>query len=147
MIDTLGYCCINTTLRNRKPVKDSVYCGRTLIKRTFTIEEASKRALANCRDLLTILKWNEDHDIRVMRIASDLFPRYTCKDHGYHYTELPDSDAIVRALGDAGDYAVSHGHLLSFHPGQFTTLASPNPVSRDNGIDEYKYHCLLAFSN
>lgn len=140
----LGYCCINQTLRDIKPTKDAVFCGRSLIKRTFTLAEAGKRALANCRDLLTILEWNEAHDIRCFRISSDLFPRYTCSEFGYHIDDLAEANQIRAALKAAGDYAYEHDHWLSFHPGPYTTLASPNPTARDNAIKEFEYHSLLA---
>jgi UV DNA damage endonuclease len=137
-LDLLGYCCINTILR-----KQGVYCSRTLIKRTFTIEKASELALQNCKDLLTILKWNNEHDIKVFRISSELFPRYTCREHGYSFTDLKDHCEISNVLNECGEFAYENGMLLSFHPGQFTTLASPNEVAAQAGIREVEYHSLL----
>jgi UV DNA damage endonuclease len=138
----LGYCCINTELRNRKPARNSVYCGRSMTKKTFNLPEASRRALANVRDLLTILEWNVAHDIKCFRISSELFPRMTCAEFGYDFTDLPDHTAITLQLKRCGDYAIRHGLLLSFHPGPFTTLASPNPVAAQNGINEVEMHAL-----
>ena len=142
-LDHIGYCCINQTLRNTKPAKYAVFCGRSLTKKCFTLKEASTRALANSFDLLTILKWNEQHNIRCFRISSDLFPRFTCSDFGYKFEDLPDARAIRYTLKECGDYAFKHQHLLSFHPGPFTTLASPNPKAQANGISEVLYHNLL----
>jgi UV DNA damage repair endonuclease len=39
-----------------------------------------------------------------------------------------------------GDVARSRGVRLSFHPGQFTVLASDNPLIVDRSIEEFEYH-------
>jgi UV DNA damage endonuclease len=137
-MDRLGYCCINTELR-----KDRIFCSRSLIKRTFTIEKASELALQNCKDLLTILKWNNDHHIFVFRISSDIFPRYTCREHGYEFTDLKDHIEIRDILNSCGEFAFNNNMTLSFHPGPFTTLASPNEQSKLGGIREVEYHAIL----
>lgn len=142
-LDRIGYCCICNTLRNRKPIAESVYCSRSLIKRTFTIRSASERALANCRDLLTILKWNESNGIRCFRISSELLPRFTCQDKGYEFSDLPHASQIRSALAQCGEYSYTHNHKLSFHPGPFTTIASPTETAQANGIQELLYHNLL----
>jgi len=138
----LGYCCINTELRNRKPAHTAVYCSRSMIKKTFNLSEASRRALANVRDLMTILEWNTANNVKSFRISSDLFPRMTCAEFGYQFSQLPDHEAIALQLKRCGEYAIRHRILLSFHPGPFTTLASPNPNSAQNGINEVEMHAL-----
>ena len=65
MSSNLGYACINTQL-NSLPKKQRITTNRSMVKRTFQqrgIAYASELALQNCRDLLTVLKWNHDHDI------------------------------------------------------------------------------------
>jgi UV DNA damage endonuclease len=141
LLEHIGYCCINQTLRNSKPA--NIFCGRSLTKKYFTIREASNRALSNCRDLLTILKWNEQHNIRCFRISSDLFPRFTCSDFKYSFTDLPHHKEIQATLKLCGDYAFQHKHIISFHPGPFTTLASPTQKALDSGIREFLYHDFL----
>jgi UV DNA damage endonuclease len=137
-MDNLGYCCINTKLRANK-----IYCSRTLTKKKFNLERASELALQNCKDLLTILKWNLDNNIFVFRISSELFPRYTCREFGYDFTDLKDHIEISNALNECGEFAFEHNMQLSFHPGPFTTIASPNPSAKQGGIDEVEYHALL----
>jgi UV DNA damage endonuclease len=134
----LGYCCINQTLRSK-----NIYTGRGMISKTFNIKESSKRALQNCRDLLTILQWNQQHHIKCFRIGSELFPRMTCSTHGYSFEQLPDYKEITSILDACGKFAHSNSMLLSMHPGPFTTLASPNPNARDNGIKELLMHSLI----
>lgn len=119
----LGYCCINQTLNSGK---SPVYTGRKLIRRTFSIGRASELALQNAIDLLTILKWNEAHNIKVFRIGSEMMPRSSDMTCGYAITQLPHSKHILDALRIAGEYAAQHNHLLSFHPGAFCCLGSPS---------------------
>ena len=61
IMNQLGYACINMNLSNHKP---KITTNRSMIKRTFTekgLPYASELALQNCKDLLTILKWNIDN--------------------------------------------------------------------------------------
>ncbi len=143
MINKLGYCCINQTLRNVKPAKNSIYCSRSIQKKTFNIHKASEYALQNCKDLLTILKWNVKNNIFVFRISSDLFPRFTCNECGYKFEDLKDYIEIQNVLKECGNYAYDKNIHLSFHPGPFTTLGSPNESARQNGIKEVEYHALI----
>jgi UV DNA damage repair endonuclease len=43
-----------------------------------------------------------------------------------------------------GDLARKSGVRLSFHPGQFTVLASENPGIVDRSIEEFEYHADMA---
>jgi len=43
-----------------------------------------------------------------------------------------------------GAHARLHGVRLSFHPGQFTVLASSNPGIVDRSIEEFEYHANMA---
>ncbi len=137
-MDKLGYCCINTQLR-----KKNIFCSRSMIKRTFTKERASNLALQNVIDLLAILKWNELHNIKVFRISSDILPRYTCKEHGYSFTELHEHEQIAEVLSQCGDFAKKHNHDLSFHPGQYNVLCSNREDVVCNTIAELEYHSML----
>jgi len=68
----IGYCCINLSL-----TKQRVLSGRGMIRRTFLakgLPYTSELALLNLDDTMKILKWNVEHDIRVFRFGSDIFP-------------------------------------------------------------------------
>ena len=72
----LGYACINMNLSNLTKLQ-RVTTNRSMIKRTFQergLAYASELALANCRDLLTVLKWNQANGLNLFRLSSDLFP-------------------------------------------------------------------------
>ena len=65
----LGLCCMNITLKQKKP---PVYAARRIIIKTIKekgIEELKRRILLNLEDLLTMIQWNEDNGIRVFRLT------------------------------------------------------------------------------
>jgi UV DNA damage endonuclease len=129
-----GYCCINMQLS-----KQSIRTGRTMIDRKFRqggMQLASDISLANARDLLTILQWNEQQGIRLYRIGSEIFPRW----NHYELADLPDIAEIAKHLRAAGDFARAHGHRLTTHPGPFHILGSPDPVVVENSIVGLERH-------
>ena len=132
-----GYACINMELSAR-----GIRTGRAMIDRKFKLgglRLASDIALANARDLLTILQWNEAHGIRLFRLGSELFPRW----NHYRLEDLPDIDLIAQHLRAAGDYARAHGHRITTHPGPFHILGSPDAVVVDNSIVGLERHSEL----
>ena len=129
-----GYCCINMQLS-----KQGIRTGRTMIDRKFRqggMQLASDISLANARDLLTILQWNEQQGIRLYRIGSEIFPRW----NHYELADLPDIAEIAKHLRAAGDFARAHGHRLTTHPGPFHILGSPDPVVVENSIVGLERH-------
>ena len=133
----LGYCCINTQLSHA-----GIRTGRAMIDRKFQqggLQLASDIALANARDLLTILQWNEQHGIRLFRLGSELFPRW----NHYELRDLPGIDEIAHHLRAAGDYARAHGHRITTHPGPFHILGSPDAAVVDNSIIGLERHSEL----
>lgn len=129
-----GYCCINMTLR-----KDNVYIGRSMIKRTFEakgIKYASELALANVRDMIEIIKWNERNGIKLYRMSSDIFPWMS----EYELKDLPDYNKIATLLKGAGNLAKKYGQRLTFHPGPFDVLASTNPKVVTKTIRDLNQH-------
>jgi UV DNA damage endonuclease len=132
-----GYCCINQQLSQQ-----GIRTGRTMIDRKFKLgglQLASDIALANAKDLITILQWNEARGIRLFRIGSELFPRW----NHYRLEDLPGIDEITRHLRAAGDYAKAHGHRITTHPGPFNILGSPDAVVVDNTIVSLERHSEL----
>jgi UV DNA damage endonuclease len=120
MTINLGYACINETLKKQK-----ISCNRGMIKRTFQakgIAYASELALANVTDLKKIIEWNNANGISVYRMTSCLFPWFS----DYDIFDMPDIDAIVDVMSEAGKIAMDAGQRLSFHPGPFNCLGSHN---------------------
>lgn len=137
----LGYACVNTTLTNRpKKLGGRVTTSRGVRRdswyHTWDLAKLGDIALQNATDLLHYLKWNEENDIRLFRIGSELIP---WADH-YELTDLPNYDAIAAKLRECGDYARQHGHRLNTHPGQFYILSSPHAAVVDKTIIGLERH-------
>lgn len=126
-----GYCCIN--------LDAGLKVNRSCIKRTFLergISYVSSLALDNVRDLVEIVKWNERNGVKVYRISSDMFPWMS----EYELADLPDIDKISNLLAGAGTLAKKYGQRLSFHPGHFNVLGSPNPAAVAKTSKELNQH-------
>lgn len=134
----LGYACINSELSER-PKKQRVTTNRSMIKRTFKekgLPYASELTLANCKDLLTILKWNKKNNINFFRMSSNLIPWAS----DYELTELPDYDLIAEALYQAGLYAAENNIRITTHPDHFNKLTSPKESVILNTIRDLEIH-------
>ena len=85
-----------------------------------------------------------DKNLRMVRLSSDMLPVYTQADWSYFWRRVDVRDYCERNFLAIGDSARRSGVRLSFHPGQFTVLASINPGIVDRSIDEFEYHTDLA---
>ncbi|MGK3126909.1 UV DNA damage repair endonuclease UvsE [Candidatus Pantoea formicae] len=80
--------------------------------------------------------------LRMMRIGSDLLPLYTVPEATAIYAELlPDLQPL---LSRCGDVARANNIRLSFHPGQYSVLASDNEGVVDRAIEDVEYHVMCA---
>jgi UV DNA damage endonuclease len=133
----LGYACINTELSAK-----GISCNRGMIKRTFEakgVAYASDLVLANLNDLSTIIQWNYENGISVYRMSSALFPWMS----EYDIEEMPRFKEIKDALYYAGSLAIKYDQRLSFHPGQFNVLCSPNEKTVANTIIDLNQHAKI----
>ena len=131
----IGYACINSTLQTA----GGVTTNRGMRQKTYNekgLNYVSELALQNCRDLVTIVKWNEENGIKFFRMSSDLFPWMTL----YDFTDLPDYNKIANLLKGVGTLAAKYDHRLTFHPSHFNALGSPNPVVVEKAIKELDKH-------
>ena len=113
----LGLCCINTTLR-----QSGIYCSRTCIRRTFTIERALELARLNISDIVKLIKWNFQNKIYCLRLSSDIFPHITDPE-----TPQYTIDSLRTLLTEIGDLSKIYHQRLLFHPSQFNQVGTPNP--------------------
>ena len=58
----------------------------------------------------------------------------------YELEDLKDFEQIQKNLQGAGQYALDHGHRLSFHPGPFNKLTSPKEYVVQNTIRDLEIH-------
>ncbi|KAJ0114799.1 UV-damage endonuclease [Diaporthe amygdali] len=156
----LGYACLNTYLRAAKPpVFSSRTCRiASILEHRHPLADPSqpehptknrpdrtKKAeisrgqryvenlgLANAKDIVKMLQWNEKFGIKFMRLSSEMFPFASHEEYGYKLAPF----ASV-ALADAGKIAADFGHRLTTHPGQ---LGSPRKQVVTNAIRDLEYH-------
>jgi UV DNA damage repair endonuclease len=81
-----------------------------------------------------------DESLRMVRISSDILPVYTESNWSYFWRRPDVRNYCEQAFGQVGSSARSLGVRLSFHPGQFTVLASDNPNIVNRSIEEFEYH-------
>lgn len=81
-----------------------------------------------------------DESLRMVRLGSDILPVYTHPDWCHFYQRTDVKTYAEVHFKEVGDLARSLGVRLSFHPGQFTVLASDNPDIVRRSIEEFEYH-------
>lgn len=128
------------------------YPGRTvtasrlsLLGETQQVDKLIEIASSNLDALYATLKLigHLHPDRRMMRITSDLFPLFTHT----KFSEVSSNivlPELAHKLESIGELARLKGIRLSFHPGQFTVLASDRPDVVVNAIADMEYHTLLA---
>lgn len=82
--------------------------------------------------------------LRMVRLSSDILPVYTESSWRYFYQQTDVVAYMERHFRTIGDTARAHDVRLSFHPGQFTVLASDNPAIVESSIEEFEYHATMA---
>ncbi|ETS86097.1 hypothetical protein PFICI_04122 [Pestalotiopsis fici W106-1] len=159
----LGYACLNTYLRlSNPPVFSSRTCRiASILEHRHPLsdpsqpEHATKNrpdkdqpadvargqryvenlGLANARDIVKMLRWNDKYGIKFMRLSSEMFPFASHGEYGYKLAPF-----AADALAEAGRVAGELGHRLTTHPGQFTQLGSPRKEVVRNAIRDLEYH-------
>ena len=132
----LGYACMNMQLSSMKP---RITTNRSMIKRTFNergLDYASELGLKNCKDLMKIIMWNNEHDFKFFRITSNLFPWAS----EYDFKDLKDYQEIIELLRDVGYYVEDNDMRITSHPGPFNVLTSPREQVVENCIKDLSIH-------
>ena len=81
-----------------------------------------------------------DETLRMVRISSDILPVYTESSWRYYWQLADVRGYMEKAFAEVGNMARSRNVRLSFHPGQFTVLASDNDDIVNRSIEEFEYH-------
>ena len=159
----LGFACLNTYLRNSNPpVFSSRTCRiasilehRHPLKDPSQPEHSTKNrpdkdqpadielgrryvealCLANVKDIIKMVRWNDRYNIKFMRLSSEMFPFASHDEYGYKLAPFASE-----ALAEAGKVIAELGHRVTTHPGQFTQLGSPRKPVIDNSFRDLDYH-------
>jgi UV DNA damage endonuclease len=125
----IGYACINTLLPSP---------NRTLRLANASAERVIELGRQNLNALAQILKWNQQHGVRLFRLSSDLIPL------GSHPANAAVWwDALAPELERVGAMLRAYGMRVSMHPGQYTVLNSPRPEVVEASMRELEYHARL----
>ncbi len=131
----LGLCCLNTKLRDQKP---TIFCSRTMIIKSIKekgINPLKEKILQNLEDVIKMIEWNEANGIRVMRLSSDLFPHKSnprVEDYDYEFAK--------EMLSKIKETYNKYGHRLTFHPGQYNVIGTPEESKLEQTINDLSYH-------
>ncbi|KAJ5811337.1 hypothetical protein N7474_007638 [Penicillium riverlandense] len=137
-------CRIASILENRHPLLDPdqpAHPTKNRPDRDQTPDVARGQAfvealgLANARDLVKILRWNDKYGIKFMRLSSEMFPFASHKEYGYKLAPFASE-----VLEQAGLVVAELGHRVSVHPGQFTQLGSPKREVVESSYRDLEYH-------
>ena len=85
-----------------------------------------------------------DEQLRMVRLSSDILPVYTHHDWSIFWSRSDVVAYCEKHFREIGVIARASGTRLSFHPGQFTVLASANDNIVENSIKEFEYHADMA---
>ena len=85
-----------------------------------------------------------NEDLRMVRLSSDILPVYTEPTWSWFWRRDDVRAYCARGFSRIGDVARKNRVRLSFHPGQFTVLASDNPDIVSRSIEEFEYHVDMA---
>ena len=140
-------CRIASILENRHPLRDPNEPPHATKNRPDREKPADiKRGqafveslgIANAKDIVKMLRWNDKYGIKFLRLSSEMFPFASHPEYGYKLAPF-----VSKELAEAGKVAAELGHRLTTHPGQYTQLGSPRKPVIDNAIRDLDYHTEL----
>lgn len=159
----LGYACLNTYLRmSNPPVFSSRTCRiQSILEHRHPLQDPSQLehptknkpdrskpadvelgqryvealCLANIKDIIKMVRWNDRYGIKFFRLSSEMFPFASHSEYGYKLAPFAS-----HVLAEAGKVIAELGHRVTTHPGQFTQLGSPRKPVIDNAIRDLDYH-------
>lgn len=154
MTNKIGFACKFVQV-NKKGLVENVE-GLNTGGTTITYLNKISKNLAECK-LWEVMETNIKHthnlvmrvaklppELRMVRLTSDMMTAYTHEDWAYFY-KLPDVvNRMEQLFAPIGETARKHDVRLSFHPGQFTVLASETDQIVENSIQEFEYHVDMA---
>jgi UV DNA damage endonuclease len=137
-------CRIASILEHRHPLKDPSQPEHATKNRPDRDQPADlargqryveEFGLANARDVIKMVRWNDKYGIKFMRLSSEMFPFASHDEYGYKLAPF-----AADTLAEVGRIIGELGHRVTTHPGQFTQLGSPRKQVIDNAIRDLAYH-------
>ena len=126
----LGLVCINTILR-----KDNIFSSRTMIRKNFSVESAQKKSSQNLLDIIPMLNWNVENNIKCFRLSSDIFPHFTDSETEPYTIDF--ADPIFEKVSKV--VSTSKIRLL-MHPGQYNNVGCKSVDIFDKTSQDLAHH-------
>jgi len=127
---SIGYACLNIGTPNTNI--------RSVMQRNATPEKLMEVTAHNLAALEKMIDYNRKNDIKLFRISSDLIPFGSSP-----VNTLPWWDIHAEAFQHIGAKIRKSGMRVSFHPGQYTVLNSPDEDVVARAILDLAYHAKM----
>ena len=124
---SIGYACLNIGTPNTNI--------RNVMQRNATPEKLMEVTAHNLAALERMIDYNRKNDIKLFRISSDLIPFGSSP-----VNALPWWDIHAEAFQHIGAKIQKSSMRVSFHPGQYTVLNSPDENVVARAILDLAYH-------
>ena len=153
-IKRIGFACKWSEINKKGEISsvEGLNTGGT----TLTFLKKAKREVAE-QKMWDIMEKNITHthnlvkrvatlrpELRMVRLTSDMMTGYTHGDWEYFYKQPDVLRRMEELFAPIGETARENDVRLSFHPGQFTVLASASEDIINNSIKEFEYHVDMA---
>jgi len=142
----LGYACINMSLAFG-PKNKRIIINNTCTQKTFEtkgIPYVYDLIEKNLKAVIKILEWNYQHGILFYRMSSDMFPHYTNPKFINSSNKFAYSiDKFNNYFTRIGELAEKYNIRLTFHPGQFVQIGTPNPLVFEKSKLDLEYHASI----
>ena len=127
---SIGYACLNIGTPDTNM--------RSVMQRNTTAEKLTEVTAHNMAALEKMIDYNLKNNIQMFRISSDLIPFGSSP-----VNELPRWDIHAEAFQRIGARIRNSGMRVSFHPGQYTVLNSPDEDVVARAILDLTYHAKM----
>ena len=127
---SIGYACLNIGTPNTNI--------RSVMQRNATPEKLTEVTAHNLAALEKMIDYNRKNGIKLFRISSDLIPFGSSP-----VNALPWWDIHAEAFQHIGATIRKSGMRVSFHPGQYTVLNSPDEDVVARAILDLAYHAKM----
>jgi UV DNA damage repair endonuclease len=87
---------------------------------------------------------NLEPELRMVRLSSDILPVFTESTWSYYWKQADVQRYCEQGFAEVGRLARERDVRLSFHPGQYTVLASDRQDVVNKSIEEFEYHATMA---
>lgn len=142
----VGFACKYRNAEGKQPFPNRTVTATSMRKHTEQeqYEILTRIIHNNVESLIGLIKkvGRGRRDMRMFRVTSDLMPLYSHEEFSHMYEDL--NKIVSERYAEAGKLAREKDIRLSFHPGQYTVLASDKPHVVDNAIKDIEYHTDIA---